>query len=75
MRIEQRVERVAPEIVSWQCRQLIAAGFRPTLAAGVARDGAFDLHTLIELVERGCPPELAVRILAPLEEDPRGVSA
>jgi hypothetical protein len=23
---------------------------------------------LVELVERGCPPELAVRILAPLEE-------
>jgi hypothetical protein len=27
----------------------------------------YDLHQLIELVEQGCPPELAVRILAPLE--------
>ena len=27
------------------------------------------LHALIELVERGCLPELAVRILAPLEEE------
>jgi hypothetical protein len=26
------------------------------------------LHALIELAERGCPPELAVRILAPLPE-------
>ena len=25
----------------------------------------YDLHALIELVESGCPPELAVRILAP----------
>jgi hypothetical protein len=26
-----------------------------------------DVHALIELVERGCRPELAARILAPLE--------
>jgi hypothetical protein len=26
------------------------------------------LHALIELVERGCPPQLAVRILAPIGE-------
>jgi hypothetical protein len=29
----------------------------------------YDLHALIDLVERGCPPELAVRILTPLEEE------
>jgi hypothetical protein len=28
-----------------------------------------DLHQLLELVDRGCPPELAVRILAPLDQD------
>ena len=28
-----------------------------------------DLHALIELVEHGCPPELAARILAPLDEE------
>ena len=25
-----------------------------------------DLHALLELVDRGCPPRLAVRILAPI---------
>jgi hypothetical protein len=30
-----------------------------------------DLHALIELVERGCPPVLAARILAPLEHERR----
>ena len=35
----------------------------------LARDGRYDLHRLIELVEHGCPPELALRILAPLEEE------
>jgi hypothetical protein len=38
------------------------------LASRVARDGRHDVHSLIELVERGCPPELAVRITAPLDE-------
>jgi hypothetical protein len=28
-----------------------------------------DLHELIELVERGCPPALAARILAPLDRE------
>ena len=73
MRVEHLVERTAPEVIRWRRRQLVATGFRPALAARVARSAACDLHTLIELVERGCPPELAVRILAPLEDD-RGVA-
>jgi hypothetical protein len=28
-----------------------------------------DLHALIELIERGCPPGLAARILAPLDTE------
>ena len=48
-------------------RQLRASGFPPRLAAEAAADERFDLHALIELTERGCPPDLAVRILAPLE--------
>jgi hypothetical protein len=61
-------EREAPEVVSWRRDELVHAGFPPPLAAELARDPRYDLHALIELVERGCPPELAVRILAPLEE-------
>jgi hypothetical protein len=63
-----RVEQTAvAEIRFWRRRQLMAAGFSPALAAEVADDPSYDLHALIELAERGCPPELAVRILAPLE--------
>ena len=36
-------------------------GSRLHLAGTLARDGRYDLHRLIELVERGCPPGLAVR--------------
>jgi hypothetical protein len=49
--------------------QLVRAGFDAELAASVGADRAMDLHALIELVERGCPPELAARILAPLDRE------
>jgi hypothetical protein len=55
-------------VVSWRRRQLVEAGFSGPLARRVAQDPSYDLHALIELVERGCPSALAVRILAPLDE-------
>jgi hypothetical protein len=69
MRVEQLDRRNQAEIFSWRRRQLVASGFPCSLARRVAHDTAYDLHALIELVERGCPPALAVRILAPLEEE------
>lgn len=54
-------------IVGWRRDQLAAAGFPLPLAADVAADAEYDLHAVIELVERGCPAALAVRILAPLD--------
>jgi hypothetical protein len=48
----------------------VESGFGGRLAATLARDPRYDLHELIELVERGCEPALAVRILAPLEGTP-----
>jgi hypothetical protein len=56
-------------VVSWRRDQLSAAGFSLPLAARIAGDEGYDLHALIELTERGCAPELAVRILAPLEAE------
>ena len=55
------------EVVAWRRDQLAHSGFAPVLATRLAGDPRYDLHGLIELVERGCPPELAVRILAPVE--------
>jgi hypothetical protein len=55
-------------IVGWRRDRLAAAGFPLPLAANIATDAGYDLHAVIELVERGCPPELAVRILAPLDD-------
>jgi hypothetical protein len=60
----------APEqdLIRWRSRRLTSAGFAPALAARLASDRRRDVHALIELVERGCPPSLAARILAPLDE-------
>ena len=51
---------------AWRRCRLLDAGFPAPLADSVAADPGFDLHALLELVDRGCPPPLAVRIVAPL---------
>jgi hypothetical protein len=56
------------DALRWRRDQLAAAGLEPPLALALAQDRRYDLHALTELVERGCPPRLAVRILAPTEE-------
>ena len=63
--------RYAPSkgIVAWRRSQLLNAGFDAWTADVFARTEAVDLHALIELVDRGCPPELAARIMAPLDCD------
>lgn len=62
--------KLAGEVVAWRKRRLGAAGFPPMLADRLGRDCRYDLHALIELTERGCAPELAARILEPLEPGP-----
>jgi hypothetical protein len=66
MRTETTPER-GRSVADWRRDQLAASGFPPALAGRIATDARYDLHALIELVERGCLPELAVRILAPVE--------
>src|SRR3954453_3460756 len=64
--------RVAPDIRDWRRQVLEHPGFGEALAGRLAADGDFDLHDLLKLVDRGCPPELAARILAPPEGNPHG---
>ncbi len=62
-------ERATHDVVRWRRKQLVGSGFPLQLAARLARDPGYDLHALIELAEHGCAPELAMRILAPLDSD------
>jgi hypothetical protein len=52
------------DLERWRRSRLEGAGFEPRVAAELAR-GDRDLHELLALLDRGCPPDLAVRILAP----------
>jgi hypothetical protein len=51
-------------ILRWRFGQLCRAGFEHEDAALVAARLDVDLHQALALVERGCPPKTAVRILA-----------
>lgn len=48
-----------------RARILRRAGMTPRLAASVAADPRYDVHQLAELLEHGCPEQLALRIAAP----------
>ena len=56
-------------LAAWREQRLLRAGVEADLAATIAADCALDLHAVIELVERGCPPRLAARILAPFDHE------
>lgn len=52
----ERIER-------WRIEALERAGYDPRAAAKLAASLEVDLHLAIELIERGCAPDLALRIL------------
>jgi hypothetical protein len=59
-------ERHAPDteaIRHWRLEQLQRAGYGRREARVLARQVEVDLHQAINLVSRGCSPELALRIL------------
>lgn len=56
------------DLLTWRCQYLTWAGVAPALAV-VAADLRSDLHPLLELLERGCPPALGARLLAPCDDD------
>ncbi|MGY1809266.1 hypothetical protein ACI8AF_18020 [Blastococcus sp. SYSU D00669] len=55
------------DVEAWRLRRLVDGGFPPPLAIELAITPGTDLHALLALVDRGCPPHLAARILAPLD--------
>jgi hypothetical protein len=70
-RIPHQTPAAGDSVVEWRRGQLVAAGMAPETATTLAADCAVDVHALLELVDRGCPPALAARILAPLDGESR----
>ena len=52
----ERIER-------WRAEMLERAGYAPADAAELAARHDVDLHVAIELIEKGCPADVALRIL------------
>jgi hypothetical protein len=65
---DQSFEARQLHVVSWRRGRLLDAGFELELADELAGDFRVDLHALLELVGRGCPPALAARILSPVDD-------
>jgi hypothetical protein len=57
----------AARLLAWRTHRLTAAGFSDREARKLARTPGVDLHRLLELIDLGCPPDLAARITAPLD--------
>jgi hypothetical protein len=56
---ENEMERVR----HWRADELVRAGYDHAAAVALAARHDIDLHLAVELVERGCPHELAIDIL------------
>ena len=50
-------------VVAWRLEQLRRAGCRWFEAEILARRPSVDLHKAVELLERGCPSAIALKIL------------
>jgi hypothetical protein len=60
---QEIVETELDRVERWRTAELMRVGFAGDDAVALASRMDVDLHEAIELVQRGCPPELAVRIL------------
>ena len=53
------------DVIKWRLLRLCENGFPVDLAEELAMEPAVDLHALLALTDRGCPPDLAARIMSP----------
>jgi hypothetical protein len=56
-------ETESERIQRWRAEELERAGYDGPVAIELAGRADVDLHLAVELLERGCPPSTALRIL------------
>jgi len=61
--LDLHVETESERIERWRVDALERAGYGHDEAVELAVRSYVDLHLAVELLERGCPPDTAVRIL------------
>ena len=60
------------DVFGWRRGRLLGRGFGLAMADALAQERV-DLRRLLALVDAGCPPGLAARILAPVDDPATGV--
>ena len=60
---ELHVETEIERIESWRMEELERAGYTLDAATAIATRHDIDLHFAVDLIRRGCPGEIALRIL------------
>jgi hypothetical protein len=61
--VETPIETESERVERWRTDELLRVGYEYETAILMAADLEVDLHRAIDLVERGCPPGTAARIL------------
>lgn len=59
----RRVQEDDGEVLAWRAEELVRAGYDGDNALMLALERRVDLHAAVDLLRRGCPPQLAIRIL------------
>jgi hypothetical protein len=60
---EVNVRTELDQVEHWRAQELVRAGYSPDAAGQLAARHDIDLHFAVDLVERGCPADVALRIL------------
>jgi hypothetical protein len=61
--VETYIETETERVERWRTEELLRVGFDVEVATLLGSEFGVDLHAAIDMVERGCPPDLAARIL------------
>jgi hypothetical protein len=61
--LDLQVETESERIERWRAEELERAGYAALDAAELAARPDVDLHLAVELLQRGCPTDTALRIL------------
>jgi hypothetical protein len=61
--VDEFVETELERVERWRAEALMRAGYDARAATELAGRQDVDLHSAIQLLESGCPPELALAIL------------
>jgi hypothetical protein len=61
---ETNIRPTEQELVEqWRAQELVRAGYPEAVASELATRADVDLHRAVELLQKGCTPELAAAIL------------